>query len=378
MRRLLVGMLTIALVVGLAIALILQAGCTRKIGSKLGKDAYPQDYAIAVVRATEYFESAFIEYYDEELELVACMEYPYADLENRMEPPFSSEGVVYIAHRGKAFERMGCGVVGISLETGEATEYSLETPVSMAAATKDYIFGLVDAGSASYITRIDKDTGEYYKQRFADVLFRSIAVGEDFLLVASDPLEGEADELLVIDESLEITQRISLEELESCYRIAEPIGDRFYFGAATYNTNEGTYAGTLNYYSTSDRQIHTILSGYSCLTLDVFAHDGYLFVVQFDVNNDQENKVLVLDQNTYEIVGVLPLPFQPTHTVQKDDLLYLAGYYKETGRDGLIKYRIEGTQLTQLHESSLNQEVTELGDRQRSGYFVSGLFFKEQ
>jgi hypothetical protein len=183
--------------------------------------------------------------------------------------------------------------------------------------------------------------------------------------------------LLVIDESLEVVQELDLRALGTCGAISGQIGDRFYFDAAIYDADTGTYADTLNYYSLSDEQIHTVLSGYSCQTLDVLAHGEHLFVIQFDVNYSDKNRVLVLDAQTHETVGSLQLPFQPLNALMKGDSLYLAGFYKETGREGLIEYRIEGIQLTQLHESSLNQEVTELGHRQKSGYFVSGLFSRD-
>jgi len=371
-------LLAIALSLVITATLTFQVGCTRPLGSQLGKDAYPEDYAVAVVRTTEYFESSFIEFYDDDLNLIACIEYPYADLENRGEPVRTSQGVVYIAHRGKAFERQGNGVVGISLATGEATEYQLETPVAAAEATDDYIFGIVDAVTTSYITRIDKNTGEQTVKAFEDCMFGFSAVGHGLLLIADDPLTGEVGDLLVLDESLEEIDRFNLGSLGVCHRIFAPIDNKFYFEASKYDPESGTYASTLNYYSLSDEQIHTVVSDYSYQTLSVLSHDSYLLVTQFDRNIDSANKILILDRETHEVVSIFSLPCFPEFVELRGDSLYISGWYRDAGQtNSLNKYRVEDAEVIKLDETQISTELDELGTKQGSGYFVTGLFFRE-
>jgi hypothetical protein len=330
----------------------------------------PDDYAVAVVRTSDYADVTYIEYYDQDLNLVRTTEYPYACVENMADILSSSEGVIYSAHRGSIYERNGGQALGITPRTGEIREYPIDQPaVAEVTATKDTLFATGGVGDISYIAQVDKETGESKAVTFEGCFLHSLATDGEKVIVVQDFLDNSDNTLLVFTDPANIEKRIKVTGLGYAGPLSDAIDGNFYFSGERHIGEKDVNEYTFNRYSPLDDSITTILKSEYPLRF-VVACAGYLFLMQQDVNATEQSKILIIDKNTEKLVGEYPVSFVPQKMGENNGFLYLLGYDRYTGSPCFAQYAVDGSQLTKSHENNLSLEVTEKGK-----FFSSGMFF---
>jgi hypothetical protein len=204
----------------------------------------------------------------------------------------------------------------------------------------------------------------------------SFATDGDRVVVAHDKLDNDDNTLYIFRDASDIEKEVKLTGLGHAARITDAIGGKFYFGAALYNVEEGTYDNTLNYYSLQDDEIRTIL--HTEFRFELMAEsNGYLFVLQDDRNSGVGNGIVVIDEATDKESTTYPLEFFPEQIEAHNGYLYLLGFYKQTGESCFVQYRIDGPHLTKVNENALDDELTKKGRERNTPYFASGMFFRD-
>jgi hypothetical protein len=326
---------------------------------------YTDDYEIAVIRTDIHRYSTFIEYYDGELELVNKLEYPYASMENSWGKPMCYGNVMYVIPQGLGNSLNARLVVGLDMETGAVREYKVDLPyLKNLAVNEKYIFVSNNQNGTSKIVRVDKESGETASTEF-DGLVPSLAAKGDEVIALHADWGKSLDErrILVLGEDLRLRQTVAIEECKSV-GTSDLIDDRLYFGSPREDSfSETGWNYSLLYFSLEDRQICQVASS-DFKFHAAAAIGGDLYVLQFDPNVDEANKIIILDKGTGAYKNEYLLNYKPQFVYCKDGALFVSGDDKNVGGWVLGKYLPEDGALIPIKEIRL----------ERDGHFVSGLF----
>jgi hypothetical protein len=339
-------------------------------------ERFSGNYEVAVIRTSDYTDPTYIEYYDNNLQLVGTGTYPYTCLENVYALPCVVDGVAYITHRGDKFFRNGAGIAGISTSTGEVQEYG--GGGGFLGATGSFLFS--SGMGIAYIAQTDIRTGEVQTYKFEEGHTYTYGTDGTGVLISYDKMVRDDCELIYFSDIAEIGAGVKAEGLGPVHFISNAIDGLFYFTAARYivHDDETTeYDHTLNSFSPADGQIRTYLHSEHSL-LHVADGGECLLVMQRDTNDAAASKILIVDKVTGELIGECALPFYPRHISVHNGCLYVLGHYKGAGGSScLYQYRIEGTTLIHMADTVMEEGLTRDGREKGTPYFASGMFFSE-
>ena len=295
--------------------------------SALEGRGFNPDFAIAVIMTSDQKPLTYIDYYDEDLNLLASLEYPYLSARSPWGLPAIHDGVVFMTPRGKSILPNSSFVAALDMATGEVTEYDADGGVSNVAANDRYIFAAAQGGFG----RIDRESGEVLSVDLDGRVFPFAY--EDRLYVFNDMqnLPDEDDtKLLIYDvESLELIEEIFFGPQTAVYPITGFIGNRLYFifapdRDATSSTGLRNY---LSFYSVEDAQIHDLLTDSGMRLYYVASIEGLLFVLATEIQSEDNifQRLLIVDAETGEIKSVYPFDYFPLFILSSGNTLYIGG-----------------------------------------------------
>jgi len=345
--------------------------------SVLSGQGYTTDYAVAVIKTNVSNPVTFIEYYDEGLNLVNKLEYPYATLENSWGNAEYFEGTVYLAAQGIEGFRNGDTVVALDTETGIVTEYDsgIGAPQSV-TANEQYVFA-VNQGQTTNLSRIDKVTSEVLSARPPGLLHPFAY--EDRLYILNQLFKTttsptRASLLIFNAEDLSTVGSIDLGDNMVHAQTIGFIDERLFFITSISDdsvkwVDKEWY---INYYSPTDNTIHEVASITGMRLNYLVVHDDTLYVLgTASVVGDSRNKILAIDFATGAVFEDYPLTYEPEYICTRDGVLYVTGYDDNDIPDLVLgAYAIEEDGLRMLNEVHFaNHEQGQSGR-----YYLSGLF----
>jgi hypothetical protein len=361
----------VLLAVALAAALCLSQGCA---GNLLGAKEFPSDYEVAVIRTSDYVKPTYIEFYDEELNLICTTDYPYICLENLVNDPCVLDDVVYMPHRGSYNGgRNGGQVIALSIQTGEVQEYAARG--GEVTATDKNIF-VVSGSNTPRITQIDKETGESFDITLGEGYLHSCTTNGEVVALAQHEFDSVDETLLMFRDASNVEKEIKITGLGDVSQIEYINDGRLFFTAALYNIDSETYDHTLNYYSPTDESVRTI-THYDWSLGSIVESGEYLFITQDDPNAVGGNEIIVIDKESEDVVDTFALPFYPEYMEAHNGFLYLLGFYRNTGAPCFAQYRIDGSRLTHVIENKLDEGLTKTTREKGNPIFATGMFFRD-
>jgi hypothetical protein len=180
---------------------------------------YTDDYEIALILTDTRSYSTFIEYYDDELELVNALQYPYSSMENSWGEPMCYGNAMYIIPQGLGYKLDARLVIGLApdkcrlLVLGE--DLRLRQTIGIDGYSGIYSSDLIGDNLYFQATREDSfsETGWghglfvfSWKDRQtrqvleSDFLIKSVVAADDYLYALQfDPNIDEADKLIILD-----------------------------------------------------------------------------------------------------------------------------------------------------------------------------------
>jgi len=392
------GALTAALALALVVLLGL-AGCggvqtTTTVASNPSvssdyESRYREGYALALVRTNDIRLGTFIEYYDDDLELLDKIEYPYGSMGNASANPVVSNGVMYTPATGyTGLRNTHLFTIGLDLVSGAVHEYTgTFTGHSLVASDDALYFAFHHDGdienvyASPVVFRVDKASGEAVRSEVGfEGLLPLLLLDEDTLYAfntvarATDEAPHAQPALMLMmlgTNDLQLRQTFDLEGYEGV-STAAIIGDRLYF--ATYHHDA----------SSSTKLVHSLLylqlanggiegGVYEAITSDytfggIAAIDGYLYVLQDFSSVEGSNEILIVDKEAGTLAGELALDYHPQYIYALDGCLYVAGSDTKAGGSVLGCYQPDGDALEAVKEVRPSREE-ETGD-----YHVAGIF----
>lgn len=333
-------------------------------------NGYPSDYTVAVIQTTRQMASTYIDYYDENLNLITSLEYPYKTTQSPWGKPCIYDGKVYMTPQGTGLALTTSVVAELDLNTGKVHELDADGGVTNVSANDDYIFAAARGGMG----RIDKTTGEVLSIDQPGRMFPFAY--EDRVYAFNDERELGVDEnshLLIYSEDMELLEDI---DFGSGAHIPTPSGfieDKLYFVSA-YDDGSTPWEDiewNLSYYSVSDAQIHvvTTVTGMSIDYVESIGDKLYVRAVG-DTSGDIADKILVINKETGNIDGVCPMEdFVPQYLYVVNNVLYVGGANFDRSHS-LRSYIPDGEDLRQSGEILLSSHTTDGSAR----YYIGGLF----
>jgi hypothetical protein len=189
-------------------------------------DDYDPNYAVAVVQTSRQASSTFIDYYDESLELVVSIEYPYMLMQSPWGKPEIYDSTVYMTPLKSAANPFGdCGVFALDLKTGEVQELDADGGVSNVTANERYVFAAAFGGMG----RIDRETGAVLSIEQPGYLFPFAREDRVYVFNNQRPKDYQHGWLFIMDEDLEILETIDFGAPTAIPQTCGFIGDRLYF-----------------------------------------------------------------------------------------------------------------------------------------------------
>jgi len=269
----------------------------------------------------------YIDYYDEDLNLLASLTYPYLKARSPWGLPAIHDGVVFMTPQSKSYLPNASFVAALNMATGEVTEYDADGGVSNVAANDRYIFAAARGGMG----RIDRESGEVLSVDLDGRVWPFAY--EDRLYVFNDrqnPPDEDEMKLLIYDvESMELIEEILLGPEARVYPVTGFIDDRLYF-AISQNRNVITSIGVttdLCFYSAEDAQIYNFVTD-AGMQLDRTASiDRRLYVLATE-NRSESNvfqNLLIVDGETGEVKSVYPIDYSPLFILSSGNTLYIGG-----------------------------------------------------
>jgi hypothetical protein len=330
---------------------------------------YNPDYAVAVIQTNRQTPSTFIDYYDENLDLVASLEYPYMMVQSPWGKPEFYGGYVYMTPQGATSGSSAAPVVALELATGEVKELDADGGASNVTANERYVFAAAFGGMG----RIDKETGEVLSIEQSGYLFPFAYENNVYVFNSMRPDDYAHAWLYVMDESLNILDTIDFGPDSYVTQPTGFIGDRLYF-ASIFGDDEIPWEDkvwNLSYYSLKDAEVHTLMSVRGMRLEFVESIRERLYVMATgDIAGDSLNKILVVNEKTGDIESECRLgSFVPQYLLTRDGVLYIGGTEMEERTHALRSYVPDGTGLKET-----GMVVLDRYSSSSNSYYVGGLF----
>jgi len=360
------------------------AGCFSRTGND--GERYTTNYTVGIIKTTVHDYSTYIEFYDDKLNLVNKLEYPYASLENAWSKPITADHVAYMAHRGTFESRSTRQVIGIDLETGEVCEYHVDMPFLLAVGVMGKnLYAFNNQNGNSYMARLDIESGETLGiVEIPGTIKNIVSDGERLYVfregIFATPQTAQGNAVMyVLDADMDVIQEFEIEGFHNVIDVHGFVSDRLYFVGSNYYAQEDGqentgmhYERALLYWSSQDSLVHptllTIMTNAEEL-LPVAEDNGVLYVLKRD-ESKEVGSILMLDADTGKTISSLGLgAFSPHYAQMVDGTLYVAGTDYDAGMRKVAKYVVGDDGLVLVCEALISE-----GEPSRPGrYYISGI-----
>jgi hypothetical protein len=364
-----------------AVILLISTGCTQAQLNE-AKEQYNPDYKIGVIKSTEAKHSSYIEYYDEDLNLVNAIWYPYAQLNtNYSSPPAQDDKFLYLVPCGLMGIESDRKVISLDLQNGTVREYYLNLPsISDLAIDKDYIYARNNMNYIGTVARIDIATGETKTVELGTVpsfmltsnnrLYVSWWDAGDADFYASD---DDRDYISCLTQELETLNTIGISEVGArTVGVASDIFNDFFYVALTFGDhNKGEKENHYIYsYSLATNSLK-LVAECANLPIGIVPHENSIitineFIIDSSIKPDS-GFIDIYDKTDGTLLNSVSLDYSPAQAIVDGDNLYVQGF------DCLIKYHISGSTITELKRV----DIPRIGSpADTSFHYLAGMFKK--
>jgi hypothetical protein len=322
--------------------------------AQLGKaeQQYDPGYTIGIIKTTEYEYSSYIEYYNQDLELVNAIRYPYAGLiPDSGAPAAQRDGKLYLIPRGLMTKQDDRKVISLDLKSGDIREYAVDlVAISGLAVDERYIYASNNLNAVGNIARVDIESGDVTYLELGSIagkLFihnkQLYASWTDLGTTGFSNMEDDAHFLSSLDQNLNLLQTIDItsSSFGSLGCVSEPAGDSQYMA----------------FFSKPDPESNSFdCDIYSCASLedglDILCRSAHepscllpyketLITTNTDAATDKINFIDIYDRHDGTLLYSLSLDYRPRQAVIDGDVLYVQGF------DCLVKYSINGNTVAE-------------------------------
>ena len=210
----------------LCVICLLLAGCAGSLPSAAAPEG---DWAIGVLCTSGSRNQSSILYFNEDLEQVGVLHYPYATMGEIFYPPAVSNGMVYIIPQGQANRKDLKCILQQDLATFDHRLYSLDQiAIYSPSASSGILFTVSNLNGNSFLSRIDPKTGKSETAVFENRYFSTVLACQDTVYAFSS--QPSASTLHCIDPlTLKEQRRIDLSHLGAGIFSAAVCGETLYF-----------------------------------------------------------------------------------------------------------------------------------------------------
>jgi hypothetical protein len=364
MKRLVVLMMVIA------VAAVCMS-CSNISSSKPPAESM-EGFEIAVIKTSELKRSSYIEYYDDNLELLSTQFLPYACLNSwELNRLVVSDGTLYTVETGLSSRKDSRTAISLNLESGSVKEYKIDQiNLQHTAASGTYFFTTDNLNNVSHITRCDVITGETKTVEFNKELAGSIVADDSYLYSINLPL-GNNDKgffLKVFNMDLDEVASYPVMSDDSASSPVMLHNDDFYFMSWAGDGVNAERKFFLNRFSSASKQIDTHIATDYCPSSFVF-HDNLMIISHLTHGSPEGNYLSVFDLKDDSFVNKVDLGYEAQQLLVRGDTLYVMGL-DEAFYGILAKYSITGSDITLEQKVERPRE----GENDPTLHYLVGIF----
>jgi hypothetical protein len=363
-----------ALLVGATATALPLASC-KKSQLEEAQSQYDTDYALAIIKTTQSKRSSYIEYYDESLNLVRSIWYPYAYLHLGSLGNTTSlyDNELYLIPQGLMGQQDDRKLISFDLQSGKVREYRVDQVALDGVAVDDeYCYVTSDLNMEGHISRVDKVSGEVVYLDMSGVLAGEIVALKDRFYVFCLDIAASPDVvyLSTYNRNLELLDTINLTSLADITISSVPTtvyDGRFYFVSSIQPIKDGQpFLTSIYSFSIQDSKLELFCKPqYEIST--VLLEGDKLFVFCSPTIATDDFYIEIYDSVSGELLKSMHVDYAPTHGLFRDGALFVRGSY------GIVKYRLDGLDL-------IEEARTPLGSYgsadDPSFHYISGMFVK--
>ncbi|MDR0499746.1 MAG: hypothetical protein LBG97_00655 [Coriobacteriales bacterium] len=357
-----------------ATILLISTGCTQAQLNE-AKEQYNPDYKIGVIKTTTAERSSYIEYYDEDLNLVNVIWYPYAQLEtNRNNVPAQRNDTLCLVPRGLIGRESDRKVITINLKNGEVREYPIDLVSIKDTAIDDrYIYAQNNLNNVGTVARVDISTGETATINIGTVPGFLLVHGENLYvhwidlgnpgLYASD---DDTFNLSRLNKNLDILSTFCLADVgASGVSGVSMIYDEKIYITMYFSTENGEPSPENIYSYSLVNDTLEFVSKCEHKPSDIAVYNNELITV-----NRVElisGFIDIYDRTDGTLLNTVLLDYSPDQMIIDGDNLYIQGF------ECLVKYHISGSTITELKRV----DIPRIGSpADTSFHYLAGMFKK--
>jgi hypothetical protein len=330
---------------------------------------YEADYTVGIIKTTRQMRSSYIEYYDEHLNFVRSIWYPYAYLHiglgNNLLSQYEDE--LYLIPQGLMVSQDDRKLISLNLQSGAIREYRVDQiALDGVAVDGEYCYVTSDLNMVGHISRVNKVSGEVIYLDMPGVIAGEIIIWRDcFYTLCTDVHEFlDTVYLSTYNRNLELLDTVNLTALADITIPTSPTisyDGHLYFVSNIQPTEDGQpfltsiYSfdlqnGKLEFFCEPQYEISTILFEGSMI---------FVFCCPTVVNDDFY--IEVYDAASKELLNSMHVDYAPTNGLIRDGVLFVRGSY------GIVKYRLDGFELIEEARAPLDGQ---------NSHYISGMFLK--
>ena len=339
---------------------------------------YDPNYTIGIIKTTESERSSYIEFYNEDLELVNAIWYPYGGLWTNSGAPQAQKGsMLYLIPRGLIGQHHDRKVISLDLKTGDVREYVVDqVAIASLAVDNKYIYASNNLNAVGHIGRVDIDTGEVRYSELGSVA-GNLFIHRDELYASWHDLgdsgfsamDDDTKSLSTLDRNLKLVDTIDITASGngdlSC--VSETVGDEFYAAFSNRVSPESDFFNFDIYTCSNLQDGFRFLGKAAHEILYLLPYKDKLITINSDATRNN-NFIDVYDRNDGALLHSLPTNYVPQRAVIDGDAFYVQGF------DCLVKYNIDGLTITEVKRI----DIPRIGSPTDADFhYLSGIFLNK-
>ena len=342
------------------------------------KQHYDPNYTIGIIKTTESERSSYIEFYNEELELVNAIWYPYGGLwTNSYSPSAQKDGLLYLIPRGLMGQHNDRKIISLNLTTGDVREYTVnQVAITSIAVDGNYIYTSNNHNFVGQVGRVDIETGKVKYFEFGSGVGSLFIQGSklhaswiDLNETGIDSMGDDVEFISRLDQDLNPAYTVSLTDnsMGSLACISEAAQGEFYM-TLTHKISDDSNVWLDNLYvcSSLDKGLR-LLGECAHVTRSLLPYQDKLITVNSD-ENEGNNFIDIYNRHNGVLLLSLPIDYVPRRAVIDGDALYVQGF------DCLVKYSIDGLTVTEIKRIG----IPRIGSPTDADFhYLSGIFLNK-
>jgi hypothetical protein len=315
---------------------------------------YEADYAVAVVKTTQQLRSSYIEYYDENLNLIRNIWYPYAGLFLTLagDPPIYADEL-YLIPQGLMGQQDDRKLVSLNLLSGAIREYRVDQiSLDGVAVDERYCYVTSDLNGVGHISRVDKASGEITYLDTPNVFPGGLVVQAGQLRLFCLDCTGSDDMLYLstYSRNLELMNRINLTSLAGLTNATSPIashdGCLFFISSIQPLEEDQPFLNSMYSFNTQDSKLKSLCELHYETRTILLKNDKIFAFCAPSIPND-DFYIEIYDSTSGALLSSLHIDYPPKHGLFRGNTLFVRG------NDILVRYGLDDMVLTEEARVSL-------------------------